>query len=150
MYKKMIEEAKAKGLTTEKMMWQSVDDVEEMLCTIKQEHPDKYWTFIRKMHGVLYSNHYTEEFAMHDVEQMKPLGMYWSKTQVEEATKGMTFPAGTTPCDKFVAFNAFANDLKPDLPDEEILKAAYAFWFADKDWKGKNKIWEYMMLNYTM
>lgn len=150
MYKKMIEEAKAKGITTEKMMWESVDDMEDMLCMLKKEHPEKYWGFIRKQHGILYGNHYSEDFAMWDVEQMKPLGMYWTKAQIEEATRGMVFPTGTTMCDKFVAFNAFANDLKPEVPDDHIIKAAYKFWFCDKDWKGKNKIWEYMALNYSL
>lgn len=149
MYKKMIEGAKAKGATTEKMMWDSIDDMEELLCMIKNEHPDKYWKFIRKQHGLLYGNHYTEEFALHDVEKMKPLGMYWTKAQIEEATKGMAFPNGTTPCDKLVAFNAFANDLKPEFTDEQILKVAYKFWFKDEDWRGKNKIWEYICLNYS-
>lgn len=150
MYKKMIEEAQAKGLGSEKIMWQSVGEIDDMLCIMKKEHPEKYWKFIRKQHGLLYNNHYTEDFAMWDVEQMKPLGMYWSKNQIEEATKGMVFPNGTTLCDKFVAFNAFANDLKPTLTDEQVLKSAFAFWFDDKDWKGKNKIWEYMALNYSM
>lgn len=150
MYKKMIEDAKAKGLTSDKAMWESIDELDEMLCVIKKEHPDKYWKFIRKQHGIMYNNHYDEEFARWDIEQMKPLGMYWSKSQVEEATKGMVFPNGTTPCDKWVAFNAFANDLKPELTDEQILKAAYKFWFKDEDWKGKNKIWEYTCLNYSL
>lgn len=146
----MIEDAKAKGLTSEKMMYQSIDDIDGMLCMMKKEHPKEYWTFMRKQHGLLYNGHYTEEFAMWDVEQMKPLGMYWTKAQVEEATKGMSFPSGTTASDKFVAFNASANDLYGVLKDEEILKVAYAFWFNDKDWKGKGKIWEYMMLNYSL
>ena len=149
-YKQMIEDARAKGITSEKIMWQSVDDIDELLCLMKKEHPKEYWMFIRKQHGLLYGNHYTEEFSMWDVEQMKPLGMYWSRAQVEEATKGMTFPSGTTPCDKFVAFNATANDLSGVLKDEDILKVAYAFWFADKDWHGKNKIWEYMCLAHSL
>ena len=146
----MIEDAKAKGLTSEKVMWASVDDMDEMLCVMKKEHPTDYWKFMRKQHGLLYGNHYTDEFAMWDVEQMKPIGMYWTKQQVEEATRGMSFPSGTTSCDKFVAFNAFANDFNGVLTDEQILKAAYAFWFNDKDWKGKGKIWEYMMLNHSV
>lgn len=149
-YKRMIEDAKAKGLTSEKMMYQSIDDVDAMLCMMEKEHPKEYWAFLRKQHGLLYANHYTEEFAMWDVENMKPLGMYWTKAQVEEATKNMSFPSGTTLCDKFVAFNASANDLKDVLKDEDILKVAYAFWFNDKDWKGKGKIWEYMALNHSM
>lgn len=150
MYKQMIEAAKAKGITTEKMMWESIEEMEELLCSMKKEHPEKYWKFIRKQHGVLYNNHYTEEFAMHDVEQMKPIGMYWTMKQVEEATKGMLFPSGTTLCDRFVAMNAFKNDLNGDLTDEQIIKAAYKFWFCDKDWRGKGKVWEYMNLNYSL
>lgn len=150
MYKKMIEDAQAKGLGSEKTMWKGVEDIDEMLCVVKKEHPEMYWKFIRKQHGLLYGGHYTEDFAKWDVEQMKPLGVYWSKSQIEEATKGMTFPGGVTACDKFVAFNASANDLKHVLTDEQILKVAFAFWFEDKDWKGKNKIWEYMCLNYSL
>lgn len=143
----MIEEAKKKGLASEKVMWDSVDDLDDMLCDIKREHPDKYWKFIRKQHGIIYNNHYDERFARWDVEQMKPLGMYWSLPQIEEVAKGMAFPAGTTPWDKFVAFNSFANDLHDTIPDEQIIKAAHAFWFADKDWKGEGKIWKYVMMN---
>ena len=149
MYKKMIEEAQAKGLGSEKVMWQSVDEIDEMLCMMKKEHPEMYWKFVRKQHGLLYNNHYTEDFARWDVEHMKPLGMYWTPIQVEDATKGMPFPPGTTVWDKFVGFNAFANDLHGTIPDEQIIKAAYAFWFADKDWPGEGKIWRYMCMAHS-
>lgn len=148
-YREMIEEAKAKGLATEKAMWESIDDVEDLLCSMKKEHPEKYWAFMRKVHGSLYGNHYTEDFALWDIEHMKPLGMYWSKSQIEEATKNMAFPSGTTPCDKWVAFNAAKNDWNDVLTDEQILKVGHAFWFADKDWHGKGKIYEYMMLAHS-
>lgn len=151
-YKKLIEDARSKGLTSEKTMWRSIEEIDSLLCMMEKEHPKEFWAFLRRQHGLLYNNHYTEEFAQWDIEHMKPIGMYWTKAQVEEATKHMNFPSGTTSCDKWVAFNAFKNDLVDALEDEAILKAAHAFWFADKDWKdGKSsaKIWEYMMLNYT-
>lgn len=151
-YKDMIEEAKAKGLTSEKTMWRSIEDIDELLCMMEMEHPKEYWKFIRQQHGLLYGNHYSEEFARWDIENMKPIGMYWSKSQVEEATKHMSFPVGTTPCDKWVAFNATKNDLVDDLDDATILKVAHSFWFNDKDWKGgksTTKIWEYMLLNHS-
>lgn len=146
-YKEMIEEAQKKGLTSDKLMWQSVDDLDAMLCDLKKDHPDKYWKFIRKQHGIMYNNHYDERFAMWDVEQMKPLGMYWTVSQIEDATKGMSFPNGTTKYDKLVAFNAFANDLHGVIPDEQIIKAAHAFWFADKDYTHEGKIWRYVCSN---
>lgn len=146
-YKEMIEEAKKKGLASEKVMWESIDDLDEMLCDIKKEHPDKFWKFIRKQHGIMYNNHYDEKFAMWDVERMKPLGMYWTVTQVEEATRGIPLPSGTTIWDKFVALNSMANDLHGVIPDDQIIKAALAFWINDKDWKGEGKIWSVMASN---
>lgn len=149
-YKEMVEEAKTKGLTSDKMMWESIADIEDLLCSLEKEHPEKYWAFMRKQHGILYGNHYTEEFARWDIDHMKPYGMYWSKQQVEDATKSVTFPTGTTPCDKWVAYNATKNDLGEVLNDGEILKVAYVFWFNDKDWKGKGKVWEYMCLAHSL
>lgn len=148
MYKKMIEDAQAKGLGSEKVMWQSVGEIDEILCMMKKEHPEMYWKFVRKQHGLLYNNHYTEDFAKWDVEHMKPVGAYWTVVQIEDATKGFSFPAGTTLWDKYVAFHAFKNDLNGVLPDDQIIKAAYAFWFNDKDWKPEGgKIWAYMCMN---
>ena len=49
---------------------------------------------------------------------------------------------------------AYANDLHGIIPDDQIIKAAHAFWFQDKDWKGRNgtftKICDYMCLNNGM
>lgn len=146
----MLEDAKSKGLTSEKTMYQSIDAIDDLLVVMEKEHPKEYWNFMRNQHGLFYNSHYCEKFARWDVEQMKPLGMYWTPQQIEDATKGISFPNGTTLWDKFVAYNAFKNDLNDVLKDEEILKVAYAFWFADKDWHGKGKVWEYMALNYSM
>ena len=99
----------------------------------------------------LYHNHYTEEFAEHDVERSKWLdrdgherqGEYWSKAQIEEATKNLVFPAGTTPCDRYVAFNMFHHDTCKVLSDEQIIKAAHEFFFCDKD-APEGKVWIYV------
>lgn len=146
MYKEMIKDAIERGMTSESKMWENVDAVDELLEVIQKEHPDMYWAFIRKMHGSLHKGHYNQKFAIYDVEQMKPLGMYWTKAQIDEATKGMVFAQGVTEWDRYVAFNAFANDLKPEMADDQILKAAYKFWFADKDWNNNTKIWDYMCM----
>lgn len=145
-YLEMVKAAKKNGTFAEKQMWDSVESVSELLDDIKDSHPERYWQFLREQAGIMNGSHYNEEYALYDVKNMQPLGEYWSIKQVEEATKGMTFPSGTTLYDRYVAFNAFANDLKGVLTDEEILKAAHAFWFADKDYKGKNKIWCYMAM----
>ena len=150
-YKKMIMDY-AKNGGDEKKMWASVDVTEMAMEYIKEHAPEKYECLMRKLHEALYGKHYCEEFALHDVAQMhstgadgaKHVGAHWTVDQIEAATKGLAFPAGTTKWDKYVAFNAFANDLGGVLTDELVLKAAYAFWFDDEDWSGEGKIWDYM------
>lgn len=145
-YREMIEDARAKGTASEKEMWLGIVAVDEILDDIKEAHPNVYWNFIRNQYGILFKGHYNEEFARYDVSQMKPIGEYWSCKDIEEVTKGMAFPAGTTIWDKYVAFNGMANDLQGE-EDAIILKVAYKFYFADKDWHNGNKVWEYMKLN---
>lgn len=146
LYDIILKYGKGKG---EAVMWESTKVISDFLHPMKETNKEDYWYLMRKVFGIMSGGHYNEEFADHDVKEMQPLGEYWSKKQIEEATKGMTFAAGVTLCDKYVAFNAFANDLKGTLPDEEVLKAAHAFWFADKDWKGNDKIWQYMCCKYS-
>lgn len=145
-YKEMIEQAKAKGLASEKTMWESIEDIDEMLCAMKAEHPDKYWRFMRKQHGVMYANHYDETWARHDVSHMKPLGEHWSVAQTNEVTKGMVKTNGANEWDIYVALNAFANDLHNVLNEELIVQAAIAFFFVDEDFEGGGKIWRYMCM----
>ena len=146
LYDIIVKYGKGKG---EAVMWESTKEISDFLAPMKETNKEEYWYLMRKVFGIMSGGHYNEEFSEHDVKEMQPLGEYWSRKQVEEATKGMTFASGVTPCDKYVAFNAFANDLKCTLSDEDILKSAYAFWFADKDWKRSSKIWEYMCCRYA-
>lgn len=66
----MIEEAKAKGVASEKAMWGGIDDVEELLEVVKAEHPEHYWRFIKRQHERMFGCHYNENFAMWRIEQM--------------------------------------------------------------------------------
>lgn len=70
MYIKMIEEAKAKGLTSEKIMNASIADVQELLGKVKEEHEPLYWWFIKRQHEHLFGCHYNEAFGMWRIEQM--------------------------------------------------------------------------------
>lgn len=153
-YKEMIELAQERGLTSEKLMWESVEKMDKMLCLLKKEHPEEYWEFMREQHSVLWKGHYSEEFAERDIKHLRYKdkegkeysGGHWSKEDVLEATKGLAFPSGTNDCDKWVAYNVMYSDLHKAFDDEQILKAAYVFFFADDDFdysKG-SKIWEYM------
>ena len=152
MYKKMIEQARKDGVANEKVMNASIDSVDALLEKLKEAHPEVYADFIAKQHELLYGPHYNELFAeiavagivYTDSEGKEHHGPYWSIAEVEDATRGMTFPAGTTRYDKYVAFNVFKSDTCKAYDDKEILAGAYQFFFADEDYPGAGKIWKYM------
>ncbi|WP_288323963.1 hypothetical protein [uncultured Phocaeicola sp.] len=154
-YKDMIRDAKANGVASDKAMWQSVDTLSDMLCILRDEHPDEYWHFMRKQHSILYGNHYDRNFAEMDVEGIrytgpsgeKRTGAHWTADQIEEAARGMSFPSGTTKWDKYVAFNSFYADMCMVCDDAQILKGAHRFYFADED-APQGKIWVYMAAMY--
>jgi hypothetical protein len=148
----MVDHAKKAGVTSEKTMWESIDSFSELLEELKESHPKLYWEFMRKQHGIMFHNHYDESFASWDVSQMyytdrqgdKHYGAYWTAEQIESATAGMKFPAGTTKWDKYVGFNAAKADFCKDFVDEDMIKIGYDFYYADEDWGSDTKVWEYM------
>lgn len=153
-YREMIEQARSRGVTSEQVMWGSIEEFDNMLCQIKENDPALYWDFIHKQHKALYKGHYDEEFAIYDMQHVyyinkqgeKTNKPYWTVEQVEEATKGYNFPNGTTKWDKWVAFNVFRSDTMKSLPDDLALKAGWEFFFDDIDFKkeGTTKIWDYV------
>lgn len=159
-YLDMMKAAKKNGTFAEKQMWDSVESVSELLDNIKDSHPERYWQFLREQAGIMNGCHYDKAWANWDVSQIvytdrdgkKHTGAYWTPEQVEEATKAMSFPSGTTKYDKFVAFNSFRADTCKVLTDEQVLKAAYQFYFADEDFPKERgaKIWLYMAMVHSV
>ena len=121
MYRKMLEDGKAKGVTTEKMMWQGVEDVEVLLDIIKDEHPDLYWRFIKRQHEHLFGCHYNENFGMWRIEQMHykdKQGVvhhapHWTKDQHKAAYESVKakIPSSYNMYDFAVALEAEYSDL---------------------------------------
>ena len=147
----MIEEARKTGRANEDAMWKSVENVEDLLEDLREEHPEKYWHFIRKEHEALYGPHFDCQFAKYtvegleytDAEGVRQKGAHWTPEQVEAAWARKAFKPGTTLWDKYVGANAMYADLCKEFSDEDVLKAAYLFYFADEDWKGEGKVWQY-------
>lgn len=156
-YRKMVDSAKAAGVTNEKMMWESIDSFSDLLEAIREAHPQLYWDFMRQQHGIMHQRHYGEAFAMYDVSKMmytdkngmKHVGAHWTMEQIETATAGMKFPQGVTKWDKYVAFNAAYADLCKVFDDGDILKAGHALYFADEDWGNDTKIWDMYQAKYN-
>lgn len=157
-YLKMIKSAQYSGHFTESQMWKSVESVSDLLEEVKKINPDHYWRFIREQYGIMNNCHYADkEFADYDVSQIaytdkegkKHTGAYWTCEQIEEATKSMSFPSGTTKWDRFVGFNLAYSDFCKKFDDAQILQIGYLFFFADEDWdaNGKGsatKVWDYV------
>lgn len=160
-YFDMVKAAQVSGRFTEKQMWKSVESVSDLLKEVKESHPDLFWDFMREQAGIMNCGHYDKTWADYDVSQIeytdkegkKHTGAYWTCEQIEEATKGMTFPSGTTKYDKYVAFNLAWSDFCKKFDDADIIKIGYLFFFADEDWsaevKGSStKVWEYVCCKY--
>lgn len=147
----MLDRAKAEGKDLDKVMDAMMPSVDKMLCSLKESHPDVYKKTMRDIHKAVHGCHYDERFAHHDLKGLEYLGRdgkeyeepYWTVTQIEEATKNMHFPEGTTKWDKYVAFNSFYADTCTELTDELVIKTAYKYFFADMD-APSGKIWRYM------
>lgn len=126
------------------------------LCSLSdlpaEERAEKFWGIARGEYGAFCEPHYDELFAKQDVNKLeysdsngtKRSGAHWTCEQVEDATHGKVFPEGTTKWDRYVAYNVMYSDLCRVLTESQILSVAYSFFFADEDFKGKNKIWAYM------
>lgn len=153
-YRKMVETAVKNG-SGEKAMWASVDVASEVMGYIYEKEPAMYDKFMRRSYESMCGKHYNQYFAEHDVAKLhytdakgiEHRGPYWTVEQVKDATATMKFPAGTTEWDKYVAMNASYADFSKKFDDEAILCIGYLFFFADEDWKGEGKIWEYMSMN---
>lgn len=163
-YIQLIEQARIHGVASEKKMYAAIERMSCDLATLENENPRLYWRIMRNQHAVLYDRHYSEKFANYDVnclvysetdENGEPVGMgaHWTRAQVLEATKDMKFHSKVNDWDKYVAFNAMYADLCTNMDEEEILKAAYLFYFCDADWQTEDdctKIWDYTALHATL
>lgn len=150
-YRKMVEEARKKGTATEQKMWESVANIDGLLEQMRDKHPEVYAKFMRDQHELLMGRHYDEEWAEADLSKLKYTDKngvvkttpHWTKGEVIAATSGKQFPPGTTDCDKYVAYNSMYADMSRKFTDEQILDAAYIFYFSDED-APDGKVWRYM------
>lgn len=153
-YRAMIETAVKSG-HGEKAMWASVDVTSELMEHLEHKHPELYEHYMRKSYEAINGKHYNRHFAEEDVAKLHSTdkdgkehhGAYWTIEQIKEATADKKFHASTTDWDKYVGYNAAWHDFCKKFEDKDILTIAYLFFFADEDWKGESKVWEYMSLN---
>lgn len=156
LYELIEKYGKGKG---EAVMWETTKLVSDFIKPMKETNRQEYWKLMREVYGLIGGGHYDEKFAIHDVGDImytnrkgeKKQGAYWTVEQVEDATKGMTFPVGVNKWDKWVAANMAHSDFCKKFDDEQILEIMYSFFFADEDWSDKGsstKVWDYACCKY--
>ena len=150
----MIETAVKNG-GGEKTMWKAVEAADKAMAYIRENAPREYDCLLRQLYVALNGKHYNRELAEQDAKGIcytdadgnEQHGAYWTAEQIESATQGKSFPSGTTLWDKYISYNAAHADFCKKFDNEQVMDIAYLFFFADEDWKGENKIWEYMSTN---
>lgn len=166
-YLDLVNQARIHGISSESKMWASIEQLSKDLESIKTlpMGDGLVGLLLRNQHAILYDRHYSEKFANYDVNALvwsatvpdgSPLGHgpHWSRADIAEATKSMQFQPKVNDWDKYVAFNSMYADLCSEMTDEEILRAAYLFFFCDKDWQPDEddctKIWDYTTSHHLL
>ena len=118
------------------------DMLTDIIYDTKESHPEIYKKYKKKLMGMAYNYEIDEELAHEIVEDMKPLGEYWSMDTIKSAIGDDKHRL----VDMYVVMNSLANDYQNiiSLEDAETyIKMAHA-WLDDEDAK-KHKLWKYFV-----
>lgn len=118
------------------------DMLTEIIYETKESHPEIYKKYKHKLMGMAYNYQIDEHMAHEIVEDMKPLGEYWSMETVRSVIGNDNHKLE----DMYVVMNSLANDYKDiiSLDDAETyIKMAHA-WLDDIDGK-EHKLWKYFV-----
>ena len=114
----------------------------DSLYKIKEYNYNDFKKYKNKIKGMAYNYQIDEELAKEIVEDMKPLGEYWSMETVASVIGNDNHRL----CDMYVVMNSLVNDYQNVVsPDdaETYIKMAHA-WLDDVDGK-ENKVWWYFV-----
>ena len=114
----------------------------DSLYSLKESDYEKFRKYKNKIKGMAYEYKVDAELAHEIVEDMKPLGEYWSIETIASAIGNDTHRLE----DMYVVMNSLANDYKDVVSLDEAetyVKMAHA-WLDDVDAK-RNKLWKYFM-----
>ena len=118
------------------------DMLTDIIYDTKESHPDIYKKYKKQLIGMAYNYEIDKELAHEIVEDMKPLGEYWSMDTIASVIGNDTHRLE----DMYVVMNSLVNDyqniIKPD-DVETYIKMAHA-WLDDVDAK-EHKLWKYFI-----
>lgn len=114
----------------------------DALYEMKESNYEKFKKYKNKIKGMAYSYKVDKELAKEIVEDMKPLGEYWSMETIASVIVGDSHRLE----DMYVVMNSLANDYQRvvSLDDTDTyIKMAQA-WLDDVD-AHENKVWWYFV-----
>jgi len=118
------------------------DMLSDVIYIMKDEHYDMYRKYKNKLKGMAYNYQIDKELAKEIVEDMKPLGEYWSMETVFNAIGNDNHRIE----DMYVVMNSLVNDYNMTISPDDVetyIKMAHN-WIDDIDGK-ENKIWKYFV-----
>ena len=118
------------------------DMLADIIYSTKESHPDLYKKYKTKLIGMAYDYQIDKNLAHEIVEDMKPLGEYWSMETIANVIGNDNHRLE----DMYVVMNSLANDYQNviNLDDvETYIKMAHS-WLDDVDAK-EHKLWKYFM-----
>lgn len=121
------------------------DMLSDTMYELKDYNEKDFKKYKNKIKGMAYDYQLDEEMARDIVENMKPLGEYWSMETVASAIGNDNHRLE----DMYVVLNSLANDYQGivSLDDTETyVKLAHA-WLDDVD-GGEHKVWKYFVGSY--
>lgn len=112
------------------------------MSELKDINPSKYKEYKIKLKGMAYNYEIDEELAKEIVDNMKPLGEYWSIEEVSNANGEDNHRIE----DVYVVMNSLANDYKDviSLDDTDTYVRLARAWLDDEDGK-EHKVWKYFV-----
>lgn len=152
-YEKIIEQAKIHGLANDRQSAVATKKLSSDLMKVKDIDEGLYHEILLDQHEAFFGRHYSENMANHTVNALEYMideevrcGAHWTSDEIEKATKDMRFNPKVNRWDRYVAFNTMYASLCSDFKDEDIIKAAYLFFFCDAGWQSEDdctKVWDY-------
>lgn len=156
-YRKMFDQAKQDGVTSEEKMWKSIDAIGETIEKLKTTHPMLYNEFMRNQSVILYGHHFTQKQAEDIIDQMYHRDLNGNDVEGEHYTREFAekivnkYAPNVNINDMYVALNATYHDWITlfkkwfnEVSDDKIVQATLQFWFSDEDSENPDeKIWYY-------
>ncbi|MBQ0159891.1 MAG: hypothetical protein KBT28_04625 [Bacteroidales bacterium] len=137
---------------SEAIMWQSVENVSELVELVNKVAPDIAKDFLRHEYEMMYGPHFSEQMAKDEVEGMHHyandgthvVGEVISYDEAVEMVSDMP-NSEEVAWDAYVGANGFAHDLARSCTDKAVLLSmAKEFWFHDDDFPADtSKVWWY-------